>query len=210
MANARLISAQLCEVSAPGPRLGPTPPLPATSWSLQMHVPRLGSADSDLQPSQHVSRAPGHAGLRIKENKEVYEGEVTELTPEETENQVGGYGKVISHVIIGLKTVKGLKQLKLDPTIYDSLQKERVQACPLPGLKAWGLGLGFRVQGSGLGFGTGQHCPRCPSKWCAFQCVDFFRPAASDRTRSIALFSTCCPCNLAALGQDCRHLELGA
>ncbi len=28
------------------------------------------------------------AGLRIKENKEVYEGEVTELTPEETENQV--------------------------------------------------------------------------------------------------------------------------
>ena len=27
-------------------------------------------------------------GLRIKENKEVYEGEVTELTPEETENQV--------------------------------------------------------------------------------------------------------------------------
>lgn len=29
------------------------------------------------------------SGLRIKENKEVYEGEVTELTPEETENQVG-------------------------------------------------------------------------------------------------------------------------
>ena len=47
---------------------------------------------------------------------------------QETENQVGGYGKVISHVIIGLKTVKGLKQLKLDPTIYDNLQKERVQA----------------------------------------------------------------------------------
>jgi len=32
--------------------------------------------------------------LRIKENKEVYEGEVTELTPEETENPLGGYGKV--------------------------------------------------------------------------------------------------------------------
>ena len=29
------------------------------------------------------------AGLRIKENKEVYEGEVTELTPEYTEGQVG-------------------------------------------------------------------------------------------------------------------------
>lgn len=65
-------------------------------------------------------------GLRIKENKEVYEGEVTELTPEETEG-MGDYGKVISHVLIGLRTVKGTKQLKLDPTIYDSLQKEKVQ-----------------------------------------------------------------------------------
>ncbi|MCO5593269.1 hypothetical protein L7F22_047277 [Adiantum nelumboides] len=67
-------------------------------------------------------------GLRIKENKEVYEGEVTELTPEETESATGGYGKTISHVIIGLKTVKGTKQLKLDPTIYDALIKEKVTA----------------------------------------------------------------------------------
>ncbi|KAK9114417.1 hypothetical protein Syun_021214 [Stephania yunnanensis] len=65
-------------------------------------------------------------GLRVKENKEVYEGEVTELSPEETESGTGGYGKSISHVIIGLKTVKGTKQLKLDPTIYDALIKEKV------------------------------------------------------------------------------------
>ncbi|KAI4382238.1 hypothetical protein MLD38_008226 [Melastoma candidum] len=65
-------------------------------------------------------------GLRIKENKEVYEGEVTELSPEEAESVTGGYGKSISHVIIGLKTVKGTKQLKLDPTIYDALIKEKV------------------------------------------------------------------------------------
>ncbi|KAH0996745.1 hypothetical protein GBA52_020609 [Prunus armeniaca] len=64
-------------------------------------------------------------GLRIKENKEVYEGEA-KLTPEETESVTGGYGKSISHVIIGLKTVKGTKQLKLDPTIYDALIKEKV------------------------------------------------------------------------------------
>lgn len=37
---------------------------------------------------------------------------------------------MVSHVIIGLKTVKGTKQLKLDPTIYDSLQKEKVQTLP--------------------------------------------------------------------------------
>lgn len=38
-----------------------------------------------------------------------------------------GYGKTVSHVIIGLKTAKGTKQLKLDPSIYESLQKERVE-----------------------------------------------------------------------------------
>merc|ERR1712141_326719 len=64
--------------------------------------------------------------LRIKETKEVYEGEVTELTPVETENPMGGYGKTVSHLIIGLKTAKGTKQLRLDPTIYESLQKEKV------------------------------------------------------------------------------------
>ena len=31
-------------------------------------------------------------GLRIKENKEVYEGEVTELTPEETNSEVRRQG----------------------------------------------------------------------------------------------------------------------
>ncbi|KAG7218192.1 hypothetical protein INR49_020561 [Caranx melampygus] len=40
---------------------------------------------------------------------------------------MGGYGKTISHVIIGLKTGKGTKQLKLDPSIYESLHKERVE-----------------------------------------------------------------------------------
>lgn len=65
-------------------------------------------------------------GLRIKENKEVYEGEVTEITPEETENPLGGYGRSISHVILGLKTTRGAKQLRLDPSIYEQMQKEKV------------------------------------------------------------------------------------
>ncbi|XP_023011675.1 ruvB-like helicase pontin [Leptinotarsa decemlineata] len=66
-------------------------------------------------------------GLRIRETKEVYEGEVSELTPVETENPSGGYGKTVSHVIIGLRTAKGSKQLKLDPSIYEALQKEKVE-----------------------------------------------------------------------------------
>lgn len=72
---------------------------------------------------EHFRRA---IGLRIKENKEVYEGQVMELTPEESEDELGGYGKTVSHVVIGLKTTKGMKKLKLDPAIYDGLQKEKV------------------------------------------------------------------------------------
>lgn len=68
-------------------------------------------------------------GLRIRETKEVYEGEVTELTPVETEHptMLSSYGKTISNVVIGLKTAKGTKQLKLDPSIFESLQKEKVE-----------------------------------------------------------------------------------
>ena len=64
--------------------------------------------------------------MRIKETKEVYEGEVTELTPSESENPLSGYGKTVSHVIVGLKTVKGTKQLRLDPTIYEAILKEKI------------------------------------------------------------------------------------
>mmetsp|Transcript_12917 Transcript_12917/g.22072 ORF Transcript_12917/g.22072 Transcript_12917/m.22072 type:complete len:457 (-) Transcript_12917:41-1411(-) len=66
-------------------------------------------------------------GLRIQEVKEVYEGEVTELVPEETENPLGGYGKTISSVVVTLRTAKGTKQLRLDPSIYESIQKEKIQ-----------------------------------------------------------------------------------
>merc|ERR1712000_669058 len=65
-------------------------------------------------------------GLRIKETKEVWEGEVTELQPEEVDDIHGGYGKTITKVVIGLRTAKGSKQLRLDPSIYESLQKEKV------------------------------------------------------------------------------------
>lgn len=62
-------------------------------------------------------------GLRIRETKEVYEGEVIELTPEA---DTLGTGKAISNVIVGLKTAKGTKTLRLDPSIYELIQKERV------------------------------------------------------------------------------------
>lgn len=66
-------------------------------------------------------------GLRIKETKEVWEGEVTEISPEEVDDPHEGYGKTIASVTIGLKTTKGNRQIKLDPTVYENLQKEKVQ-----------------------------------------------------------------------------------
>ncbi|VDM76738.1 unnamed protein product [Strongylus vulgaris] len=74
---------------------------------------------------ENFRRAIG--GLRVKEKKEVYEGEVTELTPVETANPLGGFGKTISHVVVSLKTAKGSKQLKLDPSIYDTILKQRIE-----------------------------------------------------------------------------------
>ena len=72
---------------------------------------------------EHFRRA---IGIRIRESKEVYEGEVTELTVEETEDPLGGYGRSISNVIITLKSTKGSKTLKLDPSIHDGLSKEGI------------------------------------------------------------------------------------
>jgi RuvB-like protein 1 (pontin 52) len=57
----------------------------------------------------------------------VYEGEVTELSPEEAENPLGAYGRTISHLIITLKSAKGTKKLRLDPSIFEAVQKERVR-----------------------------------------------------------------------------------
>merc|ERR1712159_396307 len=50
-------------------------------------------------------------GLRIKETKEVWEGEVTEISPEEQDDPHGGYSKTVKAVIVSLKTTKGQKQL---------------------------------------------------------------------------------------------------
>ncbi|GAO45811.1 TIP49-domain-containing protein [Saitoella complicata NRRL Y-17804] len=117
---------------AGGPGTGKTALALALSQELGNKIPFVPIVGSEVYSSEvgkaevlkeHLRRA---IGLRIKETKEVYEGEVTELTPEEAENPLGGYGKTIAHVIVGLKTAKGTKQLKLDPSIYESIQKERV------------------------------------------------------------------------------------
>ncbi|KAI3382545.1 hypothetical protein SNEBB_006212 [Seison nebaliae] len=65
-------------------------------------------------------------GLRIKEVKEVYEGEVTEISPEESISSIGNESKEIRYVVVGLRTSHGSKQLKLDASIYESIQREHI------------------------------------------------------------------------------------
>ena len=63
-------------------------------------------------------------GLRVKEVKEVYEGEITELKAHEVSNPYGSSydgSKTISHVSLTLRSIKGTKQLKLDATVYENI-----------------------------------------------------------------------------------------
>ncbi|KAF6754083.1 TIP49 C-terminus-domain-containing protein [Ephemerocybe angulata] len=115
-----------------GPGTGKTALALAVSHELGAKVPfcpMVGSEvySTEVKKTEVLAEAFRRAiGLRIKETKEVYEGEVTELTPSESENPLSGYGKTVSHVVVGLKTVKGTKQLRLDPTIYEAILKEKI------------------------------------------------------------------------------------
>ncbi|KAF2130722.1 TIP49-domain-containing protein [Dothidotthia symphoricarpi CBS 119687] len=118
---------------AGGPGTGKTALALAVSQELGTKVPFCPIVGSEIYSAEvkktealmeNFRRA---IGLRVKETKEVYEGEVTELTPEEAENPLGGYGRTISHLLIHLKSAKGTKKLRLDPSIYEAIQKERVR-----------------------------------------------------------------------------------
>ncbi|KAF1951042.1 TIP49-domain-containing protein [Byssothecium circinans] len=118
---------------AGGPGTGKTALALAVSQELGTKVPFCPIVGSEIYSAEvkktealmeNFRRA---IGLRVKETKEVYEGEVTELTPEEAENPLGGYGRTISHLLITMKATRGTKKLRLDPSIYEAIQKERVR-----------------------------------------------------------------------------------
>ena len=69
-------------------------------------------------------------GVKVREIKEVYEGEVVEMTAHEARGaSTLPYegGKVISHVSLTLRTARGTKSLKLDPSVYESLVRAQVR-----------------------------------------------------------------------------------
>lgn len=117
---------------AGGPGTGKTALALAISQELGSRVPFCPIVASEIYSTEvkktealmeNFRRA---IGLKVRETKEVFEGEVTELTPEEAENPLGSYGKTISTLLIGLKSAKGSKKLRLDPSIYEAIQKEKV------------------------------------------------------------------------------------
>lgn len=118
---------------AGGPGTGKTALALAVSQELGTKVPFCPMTGSEVYSAEvkktealmeNFRRA---IGLRVQERKEVYEGEVVELTPEESENPLGAYGRTISHLMITLRSSKGTKKLRLDPSIYEAIQKERVR-----------------------------------------------------------------------------------
>ena len=62
-----------------------------------------------------------------------------------------GYGKTVCHVVIGMKTAKGTKSLKLDPSIYESLQKEKVETGDVIYIEANSGAVKVSVMGGGGG-----------------------------------------------------------
>ncbi|KDQ52037.1 hypothetical protein JAAARDRAFT_184626 [Jaapia argillacea MUCL 33604] len=91
--------------------------------------PMVGSEvySTEVKKTEVLAEAFRRAiGIRIKETKEVYEGELTELTPSESENPLSGYGKSVEYVVVGLKSARGSKSLRLDPSIYEAILKEKI------------------------------------------------------------------------------------
>lgn len=67
--------------------------------------------------------------LKVREIKEVWEGEVVEMLPHETvsSSTTSSSSTHISHVDLVLRAQKGTKTLKMDPEIWDSLMRQKVK-----------------------------------------------------------------------------------
>ncbi|KAK4421535.1 RuvB-like protein 1 [Sesamum alatum] len=97
--------------------------------------PMVGSEvySSEVKKTEILMENFGRAiGLRIKENKEVYEGEVTELSPEETESMTGGYGKTVGDVIYMEANSGTVKRVGISDAFATEFDLEAEEYVPLP------------------------------------------------------------------------------
>lgn len=64
-------------------------------------------------------------GLRIRETKDVYEGELTNLIPYEQDTSTPDH-KIIKYVEVCLRSARGSKVLKLESSLYQNMLKEKI------------------------------------------------------------------------------------
>lgn len=117
-------------VGAPG--TGKTAIALAISKSLGENVPFCPMVGSEVYSSEvkktevlmeNFRRA---IGIRIKETRDILEGVVTDIKPIETASTTGGYGKQISEVFITLQAVKNTSTFKIDVSIYEQFQQQKI------------------------------------------------------------------------------------
>ncbi|KAL0230259.1 hypothetical protein PCE1_003820 [Barthelona sp. PCE] len=117
---------------AGAPGTGKTALAVALSQELGVKVPFCHMVASEVYSSEvkkteilseHMRRA---IGLKIREVKEVYEGEVTAIEVKETDSTNEKFGKAVECVFVQLRTTKGTQRLKLMPQIYEQIQKQDV------------------------------------------------------------------------------------
>ncbi|KAG5858555.1 TIP49 P-loop domain-containing protein [Encephalitozoon hellem] len=64
--------------------------------------------------------------VRMRELKDVYEGEIVELRIVDEENPLNSYSKKVKEIFITLKTSKESKKLKLAASLYEQIDKQRI------------------------------------------------------------------------------------
>jgi RuvB-like protein 1 (pontin 52) len=119
-------------VGAPG--TGKTAIALAVSKSLGTNVPFCPMVGSEVYSSEvkktevlmeNFRRA---IGIRLKENRRIYEGVVQAIEPVETASATGGYGKQVTQVLITLKAQKNQMVLKCDGSLYEQIQQQKITA----------------------------------------------------------------------------------
>lgn len=131
MVRAKRMSGRAVLLAGP-PGSGKTALALALAHELGPRVPFCPIVGSDvysaeIKGSEVLAEALRRAiGLRVREVKEVYEGEVVEYQVHETDAPLSARGKAISHVALTLRTAKGSRTIKLDPSIHEVMLKARV------------------------------------------------------------------------------------
>ncbi|KAI5172087.1 RuvB-like protein 1 [Nematocida sp. LUAm3] len=104
----------------------------AVSKELGSKIPFVKIAASEVYSAQVIKTELLHQAMRrstcvrIREIKNVYEGEIWELNIEEKEDPLNNYRKSVSKVNVSLRGGKGTQRLVLSPALAKEIVKQRI------------------------------------------------------------------------------------